>query len=87
MTLTWAKKPMNPDVATGTVTEQLYNDSSANAGDRRQIARTGGGGYSCSMCRTNRQHAVRQALHTLGGQFTDFAFDDLGLQTWRSSSG
>jgi galactokinase/mevalonate kinase-like predicted kinase len=37
-------------------------------------------------CPTDRQHDVRVALEKMGGRFTDFAFDEMGLQAWRSRS-
>jgi D-glycero-alpha-D-manno-heptose-7-phosphate kinase len=80
------KKRMNPDVAAGTICDQLYETALAQGATGGKLLGAGGGGYLLLYCQTHRQHAVRQALTALGGQFTDFVFDDLGLQTWRSSS-
>jgi D-glycero-alpha-D-manno-heptose-7-phosphate kinase len=80
------KKRMNPDVAAGTICDRLYDEALAQGATGGKLLGAGGGGYLLLYVQTHRQHAVRQALTALGGQFTDFAFDDLGLQTWRSGS-
>jgi D-glycero-alpha-D-manno-heptose-7-phosphate kinase len=80
------KKRMNPDVAAGTICDRLYDEALAQGATGGKLLGAGGGGYLLLYCQTHRQHEVRQALTALGGQFTDFAFDDLGLQTWRSGS-
>ena len=80
------KKRMNPNVAAGTICDRLYDEALAQGATGGKLLGAGGGGYLLLYVQTHRQHAVRQALTALGGQFTDFAFDDLGLQTWRSGS-
>ena len=47
---------------------------------------SGGGGYVAFYCPTNKQHEVRAVLEKMGGSFSDFAFDDQGMQVWRSAS-
>ncbi|HTU21185.1 MAG TPA: hypothetical protein VMG10_24240 [Gemmataceae bacterium] len=81
-----AKKRMNPDVATGTIADKLYEEARASGAIGGKLLGAGGGGYLLLYCETDRQHEIRLALEAMGGQFTDFAFDDLGLQSWRSSS-
>jgi D-glycero-alpha-D-manno-heptose-7-phosphate kinase len=80
------KKRMNPGVADGTITDRLYEEALANGATGGKLLGAGGGGYLLLYCETDKQHEVRQALQKLGGVFTDFAFDDLGLQAWRSQS-
>jgi D-glycero-alpha-D-manno-heptose-7-phosphate kinase len=80
------KKRMNPHVADGTPAEALYECSRKHGVIGGKLLGAGGGGYLLLFCQTGRQIEVRQALEALGGQFTDFAFDGLGLQVWRSRS-
>jgi D-glycero-alpha-D-manno-heptose-7-phosphate kinase len=81
-----AKKRMNPDVTTGTIADKLYEEARSCGVLGGKLLGAGGGGYLLLYCETDRQHEVRLALEAMGGQFTDFAFDDLGLQSWRSNS-
>jgi D-glycero-alpha-D-manno-heptose-7-phosphate kinase len=81
-----AKKSMNPDVAVGTIADQLYDEARSCGAQGGKLLGAGGGGYLLLYCETDRQHEIRLALEALGGQFTDFAFDDLGLQSWRSNN-
>jgi D-glycero-alpha-D-manno-heptose-7-phosphate kinase len=80
------KKRMNPECATGTITDRLYEEARAHGATGGKLLGAGGGGYLLLYCETDKQHVVRKALEALGGQFTEFSFDDLGLQTWRSQS-
>jgi D-glycero-alpha-D-manno-heptose-7-phosphate kinase len=81
-----AKKRMNPDVAAGTITDQLYEEARSCGAHGGKLLGAGGGGYLLLYCETDRQHEIRLALEAMGGQFTDFAFDNLGMQSWRSNS-
>ncbi len=80
------KKRMNPHIADGTITEMLYQTALEHGARSAKLLGAGGGGYLLLFCETARQHSVRRALEELGGQFTDFAFDDFGLQVWRSAA-
>jgi D-glycero-alpha-D-manno-heptose-7-phosphate kinase len=80
------KKRMNPHIAEGTSADILYEAAREHGAIGGRLCGAGGGGYLLLYCRTDRQHEVRQSLEAIGGQFTDFAFDDLGLQMWRSAS-
>ena len=77
---------MNPECAEGTIADQLYEQALAQGATGGKLLGAGGGGYLLLYCETDKQHDVRKALQALGGQFTDFAFDGLGLQAWRSQS-
>jgi D-glycero-alpha-D-manno-heptose-7-phosphate kinase len=81
-----AKKRMNPDVSAGTIADNLYEEARSCGVRGGKLLGAGGGGYLLLYCETNRQHEIRLALEAMGGQFTDFAFDNLGLQSWRSHS-
>lgn len=80
------KKLMNPHVADGTITEELYEAARAKGALGGKLLGAGGGGYFAIYCPTDCQHEVRSALEAMGAQFTDFAFDGNGLQVWRSKS-
>lgn len=79
-----SKKRMNPDVATGTMTDALYEEARRHGVLGGKLMGAGGGGYLLLYCATHSQHRVRAALEALGGQFTDFAFEQSGLQSWRT---
>ncbi len=80
------KKLMNPHIADGTLADILYETAKQHGVVGGKLLGAGGGGYLLMFCETGKQHKVRKALEELGGQFTDFSFDGLGLQVWRSSA-
>lgn len=77
------KKRMNPHVMDGALDGlcELAKQHGAIAG---KLCGAGGGGYLLLFVQGQRRHEVRGALEKAGCQFTDFAFDDHGLQVWRS---
>jgi len=78
------KKRMNPDVAVGTIADELYDEARRHGAIGGKLLGAGGGGFLLVYCETGRQHIVREALRARGGTIMDFAFDDRGLQYWRS---
>lgn len=80
------KKRMNPDVSKGTIADELYEEALKHGAMGGKLLGAGGGGYLLLYCEIDRQHAVRNALEALGGQFIDFAFELSGWQSWRSWS-
>jgi D-glycero-alpha-D-manno-heptose-7-phosphate kinase len=80
------KKRMNPDVAEGTIADDLYEEARSWGAVGGKLLGAGGGGYLLLYCETDTQHEVRQALEAMGGVVTGLAFEDSGLQTWRSQS-
>jgi len=79
-----AKKQMNPDVCSGSVADELYDEALRNGAIGGKLMGAGGGGYLLLYCETHCQHTVRAALERMGGKFTDFAFDESGLHSWRT---
>ena len=75
---------MNPDIAAGTIADELYAEAQRHGAIGGKLLGAGGGGYLLIYCETGRQHDVRQALRAMGGTIVDFTFDDRGLQYWRS---
>jgi D-glycero-alpha-D-manno-heptose-7-phosphate kinase len=78
------KKRINPSIVDGTSAEVLYDAARRQGALGGKLLGAGGGGYLLLYCPTDRILEVRRELTSLGGQFTDFAFDGLGLQVWRS---
>jgi D-glycero-alpha-D-manno-heptose-7-phosphate kinase len=78
------KKRINPHITEGTSIDYLYESARRHGAISGKLLGAGGGGYLLLYCQTDRLQEVRCALEELGGQFTDFAFDGLGLQVWRS---
>jgi len=78
------KKRVNPYITEGTPADALYEAALECGAIGGKLLGAGGGGYLVLYCETNRLQEVRRTLERLGGQFTDFAFDGLGLQVWRS---
>ncbi len=58
---------MNPDVAAGTIADELYAEARRHGAIGGKLLGAGGGGYLLIYCETGRQHEVRQALQRLGG--------------------
>jgi D-glycero-alpha-D-manno-heptose-7-phosphate kinase len=78
------KKKMNPHIAEGTISDQLYETARQHGAVGGKLLGAGGGGYLLLYCDTDKQHKVRRELEALGGRFRRITFDGLGLQTWRS---
>lgn len=80
------KMRMNPHVTEGTAIDSMY-EAAMNAGSLGgKLLGAGGGGYVAFYCPTNKQHEVRAVLESMGGTISDFAFDEQGMQVWRSAS-
>src|SRR5208337_2444269 len=78
------KKQMNPDVAAGTIADELYAEARRHGAIGGKLLGAGGGGYLLLYCETGRHQELRQVLQRLGGTVEDFAFETRGLQVWRS---
>jgi len=78
------KKRVNPDIASGTIADDLYEEARCWGAVGGKLLGAGGGGYLLLYCETDRQHEVRQALEAMGGVVSSVAFEDSGLQSWRS---
>lgn len=81
-----AKKGMNPDVANGTNADALYEQALAHGAKGGKLLGAGGGGYLLLYAPLDRQAEIKEALVRNGGTMNRFAFEDQGLQVWRSSS-
>jgi D-glycero-alpha-D-manno-heptose-7-phosphate kinase len=80
-----SKKQMNPEVTAGTHIDEMYERARKHGATGGKLTGAGGGGYLALYCETDKQHAVKNALESLGGRFVNFSFEPQGLQVWRSS--
>jgi D-glycero-alpha-D-manno-heptose-7-phosphate kinase len=78
------KKRMNPDITAGTNADLLYDEARRHGAIGGKLMGAGGGGYLLLYCHTHRQCEVRKALEALGGVFTNFSLEPMGLQVWRT---
>jgi D-glycero-alpha-D-manno-heptose-7-phosphate kinase len=78
------KKRMNPEVAEGTMIDDLYQTALQHGAVGGKLLGAGGGGYLLIYCELHRQQELRRALENMGAQFMDFSFVDIGLKSWQS---
>ena len=79
-----SKQRANPDISDDTINE-MYETARRHGAIGGKLLGAGGGGYLLFFCEVGRRRAVREKLERMGGQFTDFAFREEGLQVWRSA--
>ena len=79
-----SKQRANPDITDESIGE-MYETARRNGAIGGKLLGAGGGGYLLLFCEVGRRREVREKLERMGGQFTDFAFREEGLQVWRSS--
>jgi len=79
-----SKQRANPDITDESISE-MYETARRNGAIGGKLLGAGGGGYLLLFCEVGRRRDVREKLEQMGGQFTDFAFREEGLQVWRSS--
>ncbi len=73
-----AKQISNPNI------DEMYETARKNGAIGGKILGAGGGGYLLLFCEFDKKHIVAEKLEKLGGQFVEFTFEPLGLQTWRA---
>jgi D-glycero-alpha-D-manno-heptose-7-phosphate kinase len=81
-----SKKLMNPHITGGTSADELYEAARQRGAVGGKLCGAGGGGYLLLYCQTGQEQEVIEALEDLGGRFTNFSFEGMGLQVWRSNS-
>ena len=79
-----SKLKMNPHVTDDHINE-MYEVARKNGVIGGKLCGAGGGGYLMLFCEIGKKRVVQEKLEKMGGQFTDFAFEHQGLQTWRSN--
>jgi D-glycero-alpha-D-manno-heptose-7-phosphate kinase len=78
------KKRMSPKITT-TFIDELYAAARKAGALGGKVTGAGGGGYMLFYCEFQRKHRVAEALTKMGGQITEFAFEQKGLTTWSMS--
>ncbi len=77
------KRRMNPDVSTPDI-DELYEIARKNGAIGGKLLGAGGGGYLLLLVEERRRFNVLSTLEKAGALFTDFSFQDKGMQVWRS---
>lgn len=77
-----SKKKISPRISTSQI-DELYEVARKHGALGGKMVGAGGGGYMMLYCQFERRHRVIQALRELGMTPAEFAFEALGLQTWR----
>lgn len=80
------KLRMNPHVADNTPVAEMYDRARRVGAIGGKLLGAGGGGYLALFCPTEKQHAVRDELTSMGGVFCEMSFENRGVQVWRSRS-
>ncbi|HIC93760.1 MAG TPA: GHMP kinase, partial [Anaerolineae bacterium] len=75
------QKALHPSVTNPQI-ERLFAIALAEGAIGGKALGAGGGGCLLFYCRSDREHAVRQALAGAGAQPLSFHFDFKGLQVW-----
>lgn len=80
------KRRMSPKISTPEL-DEMYDVARREGALGGKITGAGGGGYMLLYCRYDRKHRVAEAVKQFGSVITDFAFEPMGLQTWRVNDG
>lgn len=76
------KKKLSPKISNPEL-DELYEIARKHGAIGGKITGAGGGGYMLLYCHFDKKHKVAEKMRELGCTITDFAFEPLGLQTWR----
>lgn len=77
------KRQLDPSVSTPYI-DELYEAATKRGAIGGKLLGAGGGGYLLLLAESRRRFEVRAAMENAGAVFTDFSFQDKGLQVWRS---
>ena len=81
--LAWqAKKDFSPRISNDFI-DEIYEQALKQGALGGKITGAGGGGFMLFYCRFEHKHRVAEALKRMGAIPTEFAFEPMGLQTWR----
>ncbi len=76
------KKRMSSRISTPEL-DALYDAAREAGASGGKITGAGGGGYMLLYCPGGTRHKVARRLAAMGCSTADFAFEPVGLQTWR----
>lgn len=82
----WQAKKHMSDRITNPQIDELYHEARKHGALGGKITGAGGGGYMMFYCEFEKKHKVAERLLALGASPTEFAFEQDGLQTWRTRS-
>jgi len=77
-----AKKKFSTRISNPAI-DELYQEARKEGALGGKMTGAGGGGYMLFYCVFEKRHKVDAALRRMGAHPTQFAFDSMGLQTWR----
>lgn len=78
-----AKKRMSTRISNSRI-DDLYAAARAAGAIGGKVTGAGGGGYVLLYCRHDRKHEVAEKMIEMGATIDEFAFEPLGLRTWRA---
>jgi D-glycero-alpha-D-manno-heptose-7-phosphate kinase len=79
-----AKKRMSTRISNPRI-DELYAAAREAGAVGGKVTGAGGGGYVLLYCRHDRKHEVAARMIELGATIDEFAFELLGLRTWRAN--
>jgi D-glycero-alpha-D-manno-heptose-7-phosphate kinase len=81
----WVNKlKIDPDITDSHI-DELYDEARKLGAISGKLLGAGGGGYLLLFCEVEKKRIIRERLEQCGGQFTDFSFENEGLQVWESA--
>jgi D-glycero-alpha-D-manno-heptose-7-phosphate kinase len=80
----WQMKKRMSDRITTPHIDEIYDEARKAGAIGGKITGAGGGGYMLFYCHFEKKHRVAEAVRKLGAFPTVFAFEESGMQTWRS---
>ena len=81
----WFAKKRMSDRISSPVIDELYEEARKAGAIGGKITGAGGGGYMMFYCEFEKKHKVAARLRAMGTIPTEFAFEEDGLQTWRTN--
>jgi D-glycero-alpha-D-manno-heptose-7-phosphate kinase len=79
----WESKKKFSSRISNPAIDELYEEARKEGALGGKMTGAGGGGYMLFYCLFEKRHKVEAALRKMGATPTKFAFESMGLQTWR----
>lgn len=76
------KKQLSPKITNSQI-DEIYSEAQKAGAIGGKITGAGGGGYLLLYCPFEKKHIVTERVSKMGAEPLAFAFDELGVQTWR----
>lgn len=78
-----AKKKMSDRISNANI-DEFYEEARKKGAMGGKVTGAGGGGYMMFYCEFEKKHKVAEQLRKMGATPTEYAFEEEGLQTWRT---